>query len=169
MLSTVDAAKLRPWRDATANVWAEGKPSERQGHAMAAGPDGSLYVFGGSGSNNELYKLDMDTKEWHLITPRGSVRPSARYQHAMAAVGSDIFVFGGITDQGEEARCACWPPSGDMSDIAAAIAPRAAAVRARLHGLGAGVPCLVSPGPGDDTRGGTAVFTVAPCVAAGTP
>ena len=44
----------------------------------------------------------------------------------MAAVGSDIFVFGGYTDQGEEARCACWPPSGGMSDIAPTIAPRAA-------------------------------------------
>ena len=35
LLSTVDAGKLRPWRDATANVWAEGKPSERDGHAKS--------------------------------------------------------------------------------------------------------------------------------------
>ena len=108
LLSTAGAANLRPFRDATANVWSEGKPSERRGHATAAGPDGSLYVFGGGdGSyNNELYKLDLDTKEWHLITPRGSVRPSTRFGHAMAVVGSDLFVFGGASDSGEEARCA---------------------------------------------------------------
>ena len=108
--STVDAAKLRPWRDATANVWAEGKPSAREGHAMAAGPDGSLYVFGGDegGSrNNELYKLDLDTKEWHLITPLGSVKPNPRDEHTMVAVGNDLFVFGGYTESGEKARCAC--------------------------------------------------------------
>jgi hypothetical protein len=31
-------------------------------------------------------------------------------------------------------HCACWPPSGVMSDIASTIAPRAAAVRVRPHG-----------------------------------
>jgi len=105
-LSTVDAAKPRPFRDATANVWAEGKPSERIDHAMAAGPDGSLYVFGGDDGSlsNELYKLDLDTKEWHLITPRGSVRPSPRSGHTMVSVGNDLFVFGGYTGSGEDAR-----------------------------------------------------------------
>jgi len=35
----------------------------------------------------------------------------------MVAVGSDIVVFGGNTVLGEEARCACWPPSGGMSRL----------------------------------------------------
>ena len=113
--STVDAAKLRPWRDATANVWAEGKPNSRAYLAMSPGPDGSLYVFGGESSvidntgDDNLYKLDVDTKEWHIITPRGSVRPSARKEHSMATVGSDLFIFGGSATTGEEARCVCWP------------------------------------------------------------
>ena len=115
LLSTAGAAKVRPWRDATSNPWAEGKPNVLA-YKMAAGPDGSLYVFGGiyiaTGSkSHDLFKLDLDTKEWHLITPRGSVRPSARNGHTMATVGSDLFVFGGETEQGEEGRCACWPPS----------------------------------------------------------
>ena len=114
-LNTAGAAKVRPWRDPTSNPWAEGKPMVRD-HKMAAGPDGSLYVFGGNNlatgsKSHDLFKLDLDTKEWHLITPRGSVRPSARNGHTMATVGSDLFVFGGETEQGEEGRCACWPPS----------------------------------------------------------
>ena len=109
LMSTVGAAKLRPFRDATSNVWSEGKPSVRHDHAMGPGPDGSLYVFGGFNGNiyqHDLFKLDLDTKEWHIITPRGSVRPSARSGHTMVAVGSELFVFGGMTRSGEEARCA---------------------------------------------------------------
>jgi hypothetical protein len=66
--STVGAAKPRPLRDATSNVWAEGKPNVISGHTMAAGPDGSLWVFGGilldQTPVNDLFKLDLDTKEW---------------------------------------------------------------------------------------------------------
>ena len=101
--STVGAAKPRHFRDATASVWAEGNPQSTSGHAMAAGPDGSLWVFGGIISSpqvagtfvNDLFKLDLDTKEWHLIEPRGSVKPSARSGHSMVSVGSDLYVFGG--------------------------------------------------------------------------
>ena len=105
LLITVGAAKSRPFRDATSNVWAEGKPISRELHAMAAGPDGSLYVFGGdtypSAGDNDLFKLDLDTKEWHVISPRGSVRPSARWSHGMVAVGSDLYVFGGWDSRNE--------------------------------------------------------------------
>jgi hypothetical protein len=97
LLSTVGAAKLRPFRDATANMWAEGKPSGRQDPAMAAGPDESLWVFGGGYPTkmSDLFKLDLDTKEWHIIEPRGSVKPSARIMHRMVSVGIDLYVFGG--------------------------------------------------------------------------
>ena len=108
LLGTVGAAKLRPFRDATANMWAEGKPSGRQHPAMAAGPDESLWVFGGESGGtsvggipgnplktNDLFKLDLDTKEWHIIEPRGSVKPSARILHRMVSVGIDLYVFGG--------------------------------------------------------------------------
>jgi hypothetical protein len=108
LVSTVGAAKLRPFRDP--NSWAEGMPSYREGPAMTAGPDGSLYVFGGltyqRGKSNELFKLDLDNKEWHIIEPRGSVKPSARENHRMVSVGSDLYVFGGYTQTGEQGRCA---------------------------------------------------------------
>ena len=144
LLSTVGAAKPRLFRDATASVWAEGMPMEISKHAMAAGPDGSLYVFGGYVTNyipnsykNDLFKLDLDTGEWHPITPRVGSPPSARYEHGMVAVGTDLYVFGG-SSSGEEARGVCWPPSGGMADLAPTSAPRAAAVRTRPHSLGRG-------------------------------
>ena len=90
-----------------------------------------------AGTSDEFFRFSTTALQWEVLDAglvSGSP-PSARDGHAMAAVGSDIFVFGGITDQGEEARCACWPPSGVMSDIAPTIAPRAAAVCARPHGL----------------------------------
>jgi N-acetylneuraminic acid mutarotase len=99
LLSTVGAAKLRPFRSATANMWAEGKPTGFGISAMAAGQDGSLYILADTKSTDNvaesnLFKIDLDTKEWNKIEPRGSVRPSVA-MHSMAAVGSDLYVFGG--------------------------------------------------------------------------
>ena len=90
-----------------------------------------------AGLSNELFRFSTTALQWEQLDAglvSGSP-PSARNGHAMAVVGNDLIVFGGSTYSGEEARCACWPPSGVMSDIAPTIAPRAAAVRARLHGL----------------------------------
>ncbi len=109
LLSTVGAAKSRPFRYATSNVWAEGKPSARYHLAMAAGPDDSLYGFGGNKKDfnnmieklNDLFKLDPDTKEWHIIEPQGSVKPSWRSNLDMVTVGSDLYVFGGRTVESE--------------------------------------------------------------------
>ena len=89
------------------------------------------------GYSNALFRFSTTALQWEQLDAdlvSGSP-PSARDGHAMAVVGSDIVIFGGFTNQGEEARCACWPPSGVMSDFAPTIAPRAAAVRARLHGV----------------------------------
>ena len=101
LLSTVGAAKLRPFRDATANMWADGKPTGLSSgiSAMAAGQDGSLYVLADTTNTDNvmesnLFKIDVDIKEWNKIEPRGSVRPSVA-MHSMAAVGSDLYVFGG--------------------------------------------------------------------------
>jgi hypothetical protein len=90
-----------------------------------------------AGSSNDLFRFSTTALQWEQLDAdlvSGSP-PSARYEHAMAVVDSELFVFGGYTDSGEEARCACWPPSGVMSDIATTIAPCAAAVRARRHGV----------------------------------
>ena len=90
-----------------------------------------------AGYSNELFRFSTTALQWEQLDAdlvSGSP-PSARYGHAMAVVGSELFVFGGslfvvggYTDSGEEARCACWPPSGVMSDIAPMFVPRAAAV-----------------------------------------
>jgi hypothetical protein len=109
LLSTVGAAKLRPFRDVTSNVWAEGKPRGGRGPVMAAGPDGSLYVFaghvlGGPQGSNDLFKLDLDTKEWHSIKPRGSVKLNAQEGLTMVAVGSDLYVIGVRTNEGDTKR-----------------------------------------------------------------
>ena len=90
-----------------------------------------------AGYSNEVFRFSTTALQWEQLDAAlvSGSPPSARAYHAMVAVGSDIFVFGGYTDAGEEARCACWPPSGVMSDIATTIAPRAAVVRARMHGL----------------------------------
>ena len=87
--------------------------------------------------SNDLFRFSTTTLQWEQLDAdlvSGSP-PSARDGHDMVAVGSVLIVFGGWTDSSEEARCACWPPSRGMSDIAPTIAPLAAAVRAQPHGL----------------------------------
>ena len=97
----VGAAKRRTiFRQAGYNPWAEGKPTPRMSSTMATASDGSIYVFGGKASRaraDALFKLDVDTGEWHLIEPLSTQRPSARWGHAMAAVGTDFYLYGGST------------------------------------------------------------------------
>ena len=104
---------------------------------MTRGPDTRGCMLDRAGFSNDLFRFSTTALQWEQLDAdlvSGSP-PSARYGHAMVAVGSELFVFGGEKDSGEEARCACWPPSGVMSDIAPTIVPRAAAVRMRPHGL----------------------------------
>lgn len=57
----------------------------------------SLYVFGGTTGweyNSDLHRLDLQSFEWDLVGVSG-VRPDGRYRHEVAAVGSEMFVFGG--------------------------------------------------------------------------
>ena len=58
-----------------------------------------------AGRSNDLFRFSTTVLQWELDADLVSGSPpSARSGHAMAAVGSDIVVFGGDTDQGEEAR-----------------------------------------------------------------
>ena len=101
----VSAAKRRIiLRPAGYNPWADGKPLQTGYTTMASASDGRIYVFGGSASRawaDALFQLDVDTGEWHLITPMETLQPSARLNHAMAAVGTDIYLFGGFTESGK--------------------------------------------------------------------
>ena len=78
-----------------------------------------------AGFSNELYRFSTTALQWEQLDAAlvSDSPPSARSSHAMTAVGSDLFIFGG---RGEEARCTCWPLSGVMSDIVPTIAPSAA-------------------------------------------
>ena len=61
-----------------------------------------------AGFSNELFRFSTTALQWEqldAVLVSGSL-PSARFYHAMAVVGSDLFVFGGDTSSGEEARCA---------------------------------------------------------------
>ena len=147
------------WEQLDADLVSGSPPSARSQHAMAAvGSD--LFVFGGDVyqylvdrpgvpvRSNDLFRFSTTALQWEQLDEdlvSGSP-PSARDYHTMAVVGSDLIVFGGSTDSGEEACCACWQPSGVMSDIAPTIVPRASAVRARLHGLEGGFRVCHHPG-----------------------
>ncbi len=100
----VSASKLRSWgKYPDLNPWSIGKPSERNGHKIVTGSDGALWSFGGSTSgrrSGELFKLDVETKQWTTITTSG-VSPSARSGHAMGSTDGFLWVFGGVTASGE--------------------------------------------------------------------
>jgi hypothetical protein len=87
--------------------------------------------------NNDLFKLDLDTKEWHRngIQPQELVKP--RRSHGMVFVGSDLYVFGGSVIVGRLSGC--------MSDRS----PRGCSMRcccAYCHMLySSGVPCRAAP------------------------
>jgi hypothetical protein len=49
-------------------------------------------VWAGAESSDELWKFMTTSKTWELVTRS---RPTARHDHAMAAIGTDIFVHGG--------------------------------------------------------------------------
>jgi hypothetical protein len=96
----VSASKIRSWgKYPDLNPWSIGKPRERSRHEMVTGSDGALWSFGGltpSGLSGELFKLDIETKEWTTITTSG-VSPSARVGHTMASTDGFLWVFGGET------------------------------------------------------------------------
>ena len=61
--------------------------------------------------SNALFRFSTTALQWEQLDAAlvSGVPPSARGGHAMAAVGSDLFVFGGeLSNWGEQARCACW-------------------------------------------------------------
>jgi hypothetical protein len=107
----VSSSKLRSWgKYPDLNPWSIGKPSERSGHKMVTGSDGALWSFGGStasGLSGELFKLDVETKQWTTITTFG-VSPSARRDHTMGSTDGFLWVFSGKTGSGEgEGRSVC--------------------------------------------------------------
>ena len=78
------------------------KPSKREGHVMATvGAD--LYLHGGHVlglshlPSDELWRYSTISASWELLNKQeGGVQPSARSFHVMAAVGSELYLHGGL-------------------------------------------------------------------------
>ena len=95
-------------------------PSARHSHAMAAvGTD--IYLFGGYSGEELVFRLSIITKEWTMLDAAAGVTgtsPSARFDHAMAAVGTDIYLYGGSKGKG----CDWWKGRGQTKGMLGGIA-----------------------------------------------
>ena len=61
-------------------------------------------ISAGYSLSEELFRFSVETLTWTKLDTAAGVTgtgPSARSEHSMASVGSDIYVFGGDTDEGE--------------------------------------------------------------------
>ncbi|KIY66021.1 hypothetical protein CYLTODRAFT_399414 [Cylindrobasidium torrendii FP15055 ss-10] len=88
--------------DFSTNTWAELScigyiPAAREGHAAAL-VDDVIYIFGGRGVDgkdlSDLAAFKISTQRWFMFQNMGP-QPTGRSGHAMAAVGSRVFVLGG--------------------------------------------------------------------------
>ncbi|KAI0756782.1 hypothetical protein C8Q80DRAFT_1224263 [Daedaleopsis nitida] len=75
-------------------------PCQREGHAAAL-VDDIMYVFGGRGVDGgnigELGAFKITTRRWFMFQKMGP-EPSPRSGHGMAAVGSKVYVLGGVSE-----------------------------------------------------------------------
>ncbi|XP_073108372.1 tRNA wybutosine-synthesizing protein 2/3/4 isoform X2 [Elaeis guineensis] len=76
-------------------------PSPRLGHASSM-VGGDIYVIGGRGGPsqilNDVWVLDTTENRWSLLECTGGAF-NPRHRHAAAAVGSNIYVFGGLNNE----------------------------------------------------------------------
>ncbi|KAL4241731.1 hypothetical protein ABKN59_000783 [Abortiporus biennis] len=89
--------------DTNTRVWTELNcigfiPSPREGHAAAL-VDDVIYVFGGRGVDGkdlgDLGAFKLSNQRWYMFQKMGPA-PSARSGHAMASMGTRVFVLGGL-------------------------------------------------------------------------
>ncbi|KAH9857949.1 hypothetical protein C2E23DRAFT_864957 [Lenzites betulinus] len=89
--------------DTNTNTWSELNcigfiPSPREGHS-AAMVDDVIYVFGGRGVDGkdlgDLGAFKISNQRWYMFQKMGPA-PSPRSGHAMASMGSRVFVLGGL-------------------------------------------------------------------------
>lgn len=72
------------------------KPTERRAHATVLWQN-SLYVFGGGDGTkalNDVYRLNVSTKEWNRVETIGT-KPTSRGYHTGTLVGNKLVIFGG--------------------------------------------------------------------------
>ncbi|KAI0931811.1 hypothetical protein AcW2_000608 [Taiwanofungus camphoratus] len=89
--------------DTITNTWSELTcigfiPSPREGHAASL-VDDVIYVFGGRGVDGkdlgDLGAFKISNQRWYMFQKMGPA-PSPRSGHAMASMGSRVFVLGGL-------------------------------------------------------------------------
>ncbi len=91
--------------------WRELAPATRpQGrvHHAAAVVGNTMYVFFGQGAGgallDDVWAFDATARTWRQAASP-AVRPQPRYGHSAVAIGSDIFIFGGVTAAGRADDC----------------------------------------------------------------
>jgi hypothetical protein len=110
-------------------------------------------MFDRAGVLNDFFRFSTTDLKWEQLGAAARVSgspPSRRYSHGMVSVGSDLYVFGGTGNTGEEGLCDDGHRLGACQIERLGDAPRAAAV---------------APGSGDARRHITAIL--APWVPAG--
>lgn len=77
-------------------------PKSRHGHVMAA-VENCVFLHGGmSGSNffDDLHGLDLDKKTWFHAKVKSPIKPPARAAHGSFVCGADVYIFGGMNQNG---------------------------------------------------------------------
>jgi hypothetical protein len=74
---------------------------------MCLEADGRVCMLDRAGASNALVRLSTTTMQWEQLDASrvSGSPPSARYNHGMVAVGSDLYVFGGMTNEGDTRHC----------------------------------------------------------------
>lgn len=80
-------------------------PPQMSGHSISL-VGTFMFLFGGRTNANpisvnpDLFRYDIESLEWKIIIPVNTPPPS-RYKHAMATVGNNLFIYGGLTGTNE--------------------------------------------------------------------
>eukprot|EP00960_Hanusia_phi_P064305 765761-Hanusia_phi.AAC.1 len=81
-------------------------------YASTASYDTSMYLL-----DRDVYSSDSDSLTWSIVTTSGS-SPSGRVSHSMVAMGSQIFLFGGIDpSSGESGESTCYLASDSFYQL----------------------------------------------------
>ena len=113
-------------------------------------------MFDRAGVLNDFFRFSTTDLKWEQLDAAARVSgspPSTRYGHGMVSVGSDLYVFGGIRNTGEEGLCDDGHRLGACQIERLGDAPRAAAVLVATSCARAG--CQAVPHQGLVTLDGT--------------
>lgn len=75
-------------------------PVGREGHTIVAMDSGAMYMFGGSREDkdrSDVYTFNPGTRTWKEVKTTGTGPPPV-VNHAAAALGNNLYIFGGFQD-----------------------------------------------------------------------